>query len=204
MAPRHRLERAYLPRSFQNRLSCGLSSGNSFHSRPSNSLPNGRGSTAAYCMKLNFTPAAMHWSLISLAQLGSILRKPVPDSPPTSTNEMPSRFILPTGPIKGSNMMNRLATGTFLRSSILKLYFALSTVTPIHKLLVHFKSGAYSSNRGVLFVNALKVCREHSFNVRKISFRKQKGTSSWKISPILFTKNAPGLFLLLGTSSKSS
>ena len=73
-------------------------------------------------------------------------------------------------------------------------YFSFSTVTPIQILPVHFRWGAHSSMREDRFVNAKNRCLEHSFIVRNNSVRKLKGMSSWNRSPMLLTKNEPGLF----------
>ena len=50
----------------------------------------------------------------------------MPDSPPTITQFMPSKFSLPTGASNGSKDMNFIFAFVFLKSSILCLYFSLS------------------------------------------------------------------------------
>src|SRR5947209_19895485 len=75
--------------------------------RPSSSLPPALGLIPPHCLKKKGTSSSMHWSRISLTHSGFVGRQFGPLSPPTITQWMPSRLILPTRPSRGSTERKR-------------------------------------------------------------------------------------------------
>ena len=80
--------------------------GISSHVRPSKSRPAFFLLVPPHCLKKNATPASRHCSLSSVTHSGFMGLAPGPDSPPTMTQSIFSKFKLGKGPSKGSNERN--------------------------------------------------------------------------------------------------
>ena len=109
---------------------CRPSFGKPLYSSPSSSLPPDFDRSPPHCLKKKGTPVTRHWSLTSLAHLGSIGRAFGPLSPPTMTQWMPSRSIRPIGVINGSTERKRTLARVSLRCCMRDRLVPSSTETP--------------------------------------------------------------------------
>ena len=89
------------------------------YSAPLSRRPRDFGVDPPHCLKKKSTPARSQRSLMSRTQRSCIGRALGPLSPPTITQEIPSRSISPTGPRSGSMDRKRTATGAPRRCRIL-------------------------------------------------------------------------------------
>ena len=124
-----------------------------FHVLPSSVRPFFFLLTPPHCLKKNGTPAARHWSRMSVAHSACMGLAPGPDSPPTMTQSMPSKSISGMGPSSGSKDKNFIAAGVCLRCSIRNRQSVFSTVTPVHTFCGHGSSPLNWSRRCDRLVN---------------------------------------------------
>src|SRR5690606_27979335 len=96
-------------------ISIPISAGYWSQVRPSSSRPLAFGVRPPHCLKKNAVPVSRHWSRTSRTQSACIGRALAPDSPPTITQSMPSRFNDGSGPRSGSRDRNRTAAGVWRR-----------------------------------------------------------------------------------------
>ena len=108
-------EEASLLHSPELRILFGIA----FHSLPSRILPELFFRTPPHCLKKKATLAARHCLRISLTHSGLMGRDLGPDSPPTTTQEIPCSGKESIGESKGSIDKNLMAAGICLNSSIL-------------------------------------------------------------------------------------
>lgn len=176
--------------------------------RPSNRRPCLPFCTPPHCLKKNRTPARSHCCLMRCTQPGRTGLAPGPLSPPTMTQCMPERLILPTFSSSGSILKNLTRAGVPRRSSMRGTpYLLSSTLTP------HQICGAIAASRSLVFsrsrrrqerfVRTWYVCQCALSMTLATVVMYSSETASWNRSLILLTNTVFGAVHRKGSRSFS-